>query len=110
MSVATDRGTETIEIIVAAPDTSAVCTGTTWHIESTGKVCLVMGRITDDVFNITFWDDDGEFGDESTKASLMADDVLASCAQLIAEPLPALVEMITSAEDEAMASASSASS
>jgi len=104
-TAAADTGT--LEIVVSSPDTSDVRTGTTWLIESTGKVCLVMGPITDDVFNIAFWDDGGEFGDESTKASLMANDVLASCAHLIAEPLPGLVAMITGAEDEALAAAAS---
>ena len=97
-----DGGVATTEIFVSPPDTSDVRTGTTWYIESTGKVCLVMSPITDDVFNIAFWDENGEFGDKSTQVSMMGDDVLASCADLIAEPLPALVAMIESVEYEAM--------
>jgi len=103
---AANREAGAVEILVSPPDISDVRTGTTWFVESTGRVCLVMGKITSDVFNIAFWDDTGEFGDESTQASLIADDVLASCAQLIAEPLPELVAMIKGSEDEALAAAS----
>src|ERR1035437_10972545 len=93
----------TRHIIVSPPvaDMEIVRTGTTWYIERTNKVCLLMGKITDSVFNVAFWDEGGELGDKSTEMSMLAADVLVYCAELIAEPLPELVEMIEGAENDA---------
>jgi hypothetical protein len=94
----------TTDIIVSPPDTKAVRTGTTWYIEKTEKTCLVLDKLTDDVFQIVFWDASGEFGDASTQASMIGSDVLACSASLIAEPTAEMVTMITSLIDQVMQS------
>ena len=100
--------TRTIIVSPSRVDPSIVRTGTIWYIENTRKVCLIMAAITDSVFNIVFWDEAGEIGDESTQPSMIASDVLVSCAELIAEPLPEFVEMIEAASEDAHLSAQSA--
>lgn len=73
-----------------------VATGQLWR-SSQDKLCLIMTPLTDQVFNVAFWDEGDELGGSSTQVTMIAAEVLLADARLIASPLPALVAMIEQA-------------
>lgn len=80
--------------------------GTLW-LTSKNYLVLVMTEITDKVFNIAMWPDTGRSSipGPGAKASMINATLLAMDAELLAEPLPGLVEFIERVTDEALANA-----
>jgi hypothetical protein len=80
---------------------SEVRIGTYWKV-SKGYV-LVLTPLTEHVFNIATWADDETF--EQARPSMINAELLAWDGDCIAYPLPALIDRIEQATQEALAAA-----